>query len=90
MGNMAAAAERCGIAASARELSLEAADFREGVDVHYPQGRQNRQFVVAKGVLDADGIISIPKLKTHAFEKYTGAVKNQFGCVRDSSRGSSM
>jgi uncharacterized protein (DUF362 family)/NAD-dependent dihydropyrimidine dehydrogenase PreA subunit len=81
MGNMAAAAERCGIAAVARGLSIEAADFREGVNVHYPRGRQNRHFVLAKGVLEADGIVSIPKLKTHAFEKYTGAVKNQFGCV---------
>jgi uncharacterized protein (DUF362 family) len=42
MGNMAAAAERCGIAAVARGLSIEAADFREGVNVHYPRGRQNR------------------------------------------------
>ena len=26
-------------------------------------------------------VLSLPKLKTHAFLKLTGAVKNQFGCI---------
>ena len=32
-------------------------------------------------MLDNDGLVSLPKLKTHGFLRYTGAVKNQFGCV---------
>jgi Pyruvate/2-oxoacid:ferredoxin oxidoreductase delta subunit len=32
-------------------------------------------------VLESDGVISLPKLKTHAFEKFTGCIKNQFGCI---------
>jgi NAD-dependent dihydropyrimidine dehydrogenase PreA subunit len=36
---------------------------------------------IAKGVLESDVIVSLPKLKTHGFQKYTGCVKNQFGCI---------
>ena len=31
--------------------------------------------------LAADGIVSLPKLKTHGMVRVTGAVKNQFGCI---------
>jgi uncharacterized protein (DUF362 family)/Pyruvate/2-oxoacid:ferredoxin oxidoreductase delta subunit len=36
---------------------------------------------ISKPVLDADVIISLPKLKTHSLLLYTGAIKNMFGCV---------
>jgi uncharacterized protein (DUF362 family)/NAD-dependent dihydropyrimidine dehydrogenase PreA subunit len=36
---------------------------------------------IAKPILEADYIISLPKLKTHVLMKYTGAVKNLFGCI---------
>jgi Pyruvate/2-oxoacid:ferredoxin oxidoreductase delta subunit len=39
------------------------------------------------GVLAADGIISLPKLKTHALTRLTGAVKNQFGCIPGLRKG---
>jgi uncharacterized protein (DUF362 family)/Pyruvate/2-oxoacid:ferredoxin oxidoreductase delta subunit len=85
--SMESAAKKCGIAAAAEELSVTAADFTTGVEVHYPEGRQNKRFTVAKGVLDCGGLISICKLKTHGFEKYTGALKNQFGCVPGMLKG---
>ncbi|GAH58322.1 unnamed protein product, partial [marine sediment metagenome] len=40
-----------------------------------------KKFVVANGVLDSDGLVSLPKFKTHGLVRFTGAVKNQFGCV---------
>ncbi|MBR9678290.1 MAG: DUF362 domain-containing protein [Nanoarchaeota archaeon] len=36
---------------------------------------------VAQPILDADVIISLPKLKTHLLTIYTGGVKNVFGCL---------
>jgi ferredoxin len=36
--------------------------------------------------LDADVVISLPKLKTHVQAKYTGAVKNFFGVIPQSQR----
>ena len=36
---------------------------------------------IANAVLASDGIISLPKLKAHGMQKFTGCVKNQFGCI---------
>ena len=36
---------------------------------------------------DNDGVISLPKMKTHAFQKMTGAIKNQFGCIPGPRKG---
>src|SRR3989339_507870 len=36
---------------------------------------------LAKITQDVDGIINLPKLKTHVFSIYTGAIKNFYGCI---------
>lgn len=38
-------------------------------------------FTIAKPVLEAGAIITIPKVKTHVLTGYTGAVKNMYGVV---------
>jgi uncharacterized protein (DUF362 family)/NAD-dependent dihydropyrimidine dehydrogenase PreA subunit len=81
LGNTAGAAKKCGLQAVADELDIGLADFKTGVEIFFEEGRQNRKFVIAKGVLDSDGVVSLPKLKTHGLEKFTGCVKNQFGCI---------
>jgi len=86
-GGMSAAARRSGIAAIAAELGVAEADFHTPVDIFFEQGLQNRRFVIARAVKDADVIVSIPKLKTHGFQKFTGCVKNQFGCVPGLRKG---
>lgn len=65
----------------ADELGISMADFDRGRGVTHTQAVLNRRFIVANGVLDSDGMISLPKLKTHGLTRFTGAVKNQFGCV---------
>jgi len=40
-----------------------------------------RSYSISSPIVDADFIISLPKLKTHTLEVYTGAVKNMFGSV---------
>lgn len=65
----------------ADELGIGLADFSHGRVLMHKEALLNRRFVVAKGVLDADGLVSLPKLKTHGLTRLTGAVKNQFGCV---------
>lgn len=40
----------------------------------------------SKDVLQADKVISIPKLKTHALTLFTGAIKNMFGAVEFEQR----
>lgn len=50
-------------------------------EVPYPEGAVLKKFPIIKPVLDADVIISLPKLKTHSMTSYSGAVKNLFGTV---------
>ncbi len=38
-------------------------------------------YYISKAALDADAIINLPKLKTHALIRYTGTIKNMFGVV---------
>lgn len=80
-GNALGAAKKSGLAAIADELGLELSDFKTGREILFEDGRQNKKFVIAQGVLDSDGIVSLPKLKTHGLVRYTGCVKNQFGCI---------
>lgn len=81
VGSAKGAAKKAGLKAIGDELNIPIADFKTGVDVFYKDGRQNKKFVIAKGVVEADGIISIPKFKTHGLERITCCVKNQFGCI---------
>jgi len=81
MGNVVTSAKKAGIFQVAEELSIPLADFKTGQEIFFEEGKQNRKFVIAKGVLDCEGLISLPKLKTHGLERYTGCIKNQFGCV---------
>ncbi len=81
IGNLAGAAKKAGLAEVADKLDIRMADFKNRVDLFFKKGIQNKKFTIAKAVTDNDGVISIPKLKTHGLEKLTGAVKNQFGCI---------
>ena len=40
-----------------------------------------KNFHISKTLKDVDLIINIPKLKTHQLTKYTGAIKNLYGCI---------
>jgi uncharacterized protein (DUF362 family) len=73
------AARRSGISKVAEELKLGFGDFLTVIETHYENGRQNKVFQIVKAATENDGIISIPKFKTHGFTKITGCVKNQFG-----------
>jgi uncharacterized protein (DUF362 family) len=66
----------------ARELDVELVNFSDGpftiVDCP-PAGK----IKMPSGLLEADAYINIPVLKTHALTYFTGALKNQWGCVPD-------
>lgn len=81
------AAKKTGAAEVAEQLNLPLGDFRAGQDVHFSEGRQNKRFTISNAVLESDGVISLPKMKTHAFQRVTGAVKNQFGCIPGALKG---
>ena len=81
LGRPPAVARRSGIAAVADELGIPLAEFGRGRAVSFPDGRLIKQFTIADGAIAADGIVSLPKLKTHGLTRITGAIKNQYGCI---------
>lgn len=75
------AARNSGIAAAAAELDIPGADFDNSTEVELPQAKVMRRTNLAQGVIAADGLVTLAKLKTHALTGMTGAVKNQFGTI---------
>jgi uncharacterized protein (DUF362 family)/Pyruvate/2-oxoacid:ferredoxin oxidoreductase delta subunit len=73
--------KRAGLKQVGDELGLKLADFDSGKEVSHKDALLVKKFVIANGVLEADGLVSLPRLKTHGFMLFTGAVKNQFGCI---------
>ncbi len=63
------------------ELHIPAVDFSEGIKMSYPEGVQAKEFMLSRELLEQDCVISLCKMKTHALERITGAVKNSYGFV---------
>jgi uncharacterized protein (DUF362 family)/Pyruvate/2-oxoacid:ferredoxin oxidoreductase delta subunit len=81
IGQSAATLKRCGFTDAVKGLPVSLVDFDQGRAVSYPAGIVSKVLFLANGAVDIDGIISLPKLKTHGLTTMTCAVKNQFGCV---------
>ncbi len=81
IGTARAASKKIGMDAAAAEAGVELKEFQPGREVHFPEGLQNKRFTIANAVLESDGVVSLPKLKAHGMQKFTGCVKNQFGCI---------
>jgi len=75
------AAKKSMIYEVAQKYGIEMSDFENGENITFSEGHYSKQFFIAKGVLNVDGIISLPKMKAHQLTRITGAIKNQFGCV---------
>jgi uncharacterized protein (DUF362 family)/Pyruvate/2-oxoacid:ferredoxin oxidoreductase delta subunit len=81
IGSGSKVAEKCGVMDVCRETGTEFVDLKTPVLVENPNGRTFKRLEVAKEALEVDGIINLPKLKTHAQMFLTLGVKNIFGCV---------
>jgi uncharacterized protein (DUF362 family)/ferredoxin len=79
--------QKAGLKQAAEEIGVTLTDFDEGRAVVHKNPLRNSRFVIANGVLEADGLISLPKLKTHGLTRFTGAIKNQFGCLPGIQKG---
>jgi uncharacterized protein (DUF362 family)/NAD-dependent dihydropyrimidine dehydrogenase PreA subunit len=77
-----------GLQALAEEAGVEAFQFevKGFVEVPVPRGKKLSSIYAAKTALEADIVISLPKLKTHGLTLFTGAVKNMFGVVPPRTR----
>ena len=64
-----------------KKYDIPAIDYTKGIHVDNPSGIQAKEFILPKELLEADCVISLSKMKTHALERITGAVKNSYGFV---------
>lgn len=74
--------KKCGIASVVKETGVRWADFsKEKITVSSKTAKIQKEFKATSFVNNVDMIISLPKLKTHQFMFFTGAVKNLFGLL---------
>jgi len=73
--------QKTGLKKAAEEEGAEVINFREVKEINNPKNRKVPTLHIAKEVLDADVVISLPKLKTHSFALFTGAIKNLYGTI---------
>ena len=53
----------------------------EAEHVEFPEGMTCKEFDFCKEIVESDAIINVCKMKTHALERITGAVKNVYGFI---------
>ena len=71
--------ERTGFAAMCAEENVPLLNFESAGSVHFDGSAYS--FSIAKPVIEADAIISVPKVKTHVLTTFTCAVKNMYGVL---------
>jgi uncharacterized protein (DUF362 family)/Pyruvate/2-oxoacid:ferredoxin oxidoreductase delta subunit len=79
MGTFERVLREGGYAEALKGLDVEVRPFRESVqvDIGAPFGK----IAIAREAVEADAVVNLPKLKTHAMMLLTLGVKNLFGCV---------
>ena len=80
-GDSKKAVERSGLLEVANRYGVKFEDFKESVHANLTKSILCKSWNVAKAAYEADVVISLPKFKTHGMAYFTGAVKNQFGCI---------
>lgn len=85
-GDSRKAAEKSGLMEVAEKYNVKFEDFNESVHVTLDKSILCRSWNIAKAPYEADVVITLPKLKTHAMAYFTGAVKNQFGCIHGTQK----
>lgn len=80
-GDSKKAVEHSGLLEVANRYGVKFEDFNESVHVKLEKSILCKSWNVAKAPYEADVVISLPKFKTHGMAYFTGAVKNQFGCI---------
>ncbi len=82
-GSTASAMAVTGLDRVALETGAQLVNFdtAPSVEVPIPDGRVLRRVRISKPALEAEVLVSLPKMKTHGLTLLTGAVKNQLGAV---------
>ena len=80
-GKSEAAHAKLGLTEVMERLGVRPANMNEEVLTDFPDGMTAKRFYFTREVAEADAIINVCKMKTHALERITGAVKNVYGFI---------
>jgi uncharacterized protein (DUF362 family) len=82
-GGTSKALKICGIEEVAEKYGAKVINFdkTEVIEIKNLHNNRLKSFFVAKPITEADLVISVPKLKSHALVKFTGAIKNFYGII---------
>ena len=81
LGNPEKVANKSGLKVVADKYNIPIGDFVNGKKVSVPESNICKQFDIVNAMFEADAIINLPKMKSHALQRITGAIKNPFGMV---------
>ena len=73
--------KNCGIKDAAERAGIALNQDLSAVDLHAPDGKKSKMFHVLTPISEADVIVNLCKLKTHALAVMTASVKNLFGVI---------
>jgi uncharacterized protein (DUF362 family)/Pyruvate/2-oxoacid:ferredoxin oxidoreductase delta subunit len=74
--------EITGVKKVCQEENCELVQFEAaGAEKFNINDKNIQQVTFSKSVIDCDGIINVPKLKTHSLMSFTCGVKNFYGCI---------
>ncbi|MBE9503950.1 MAG: DUF362 domain-containing protein [Proteobacteria bacterium] len=81
IGSMKKIFDVTGMSDVAERTGARLVEFNESVEVKTAEGSTFKSLELSKDVIEADKVINLPKVKTHAQMYVTLGVKNCFGCV---------
>lgn len=73
--------ETAGIAAAGKKYDAEILPFETTLLKIITTGKELNPFYITQAVFDCDLVVNLPKLKIHRLARYSGAIKNTYGCV---------
>lgn len=73
--------QNTGLRKAAEEEDAKAINFQNIRKVGNSHNKRVPVLHIAEEVMDADVVISLPKLKVHSFTLFTGAIKNLYGTI---------
>ena len=80
-------ANKAGLKSIADKYQIPMADFTSGYTAHFESGNVCKQFQIVNAFKEYDAVLNLPKMKAHALQRITGAIKNSFGLVHGFHKG---
>jgi uncharacterized protein (DUF362 family)/Pyruvate/2-oxoacid:ferredoxin oxidoreductase delta subunit len=80
------AARTAGLLEAGLRSGATLGDFATSRPLANAAGGLVKSFPIAQAVHECDGLINLPKMKTHQLTRLTGAMKNLFGCIPGSRK----